>query len=158
MTQEQKDLLLKDLCARLPYGVKILHEGWNHEWDQELSTLEKVTGIDERFIYTKVINDNGEEYTSSRHTISLLNNKPYLFPLSSMTEEQREEFVKFADYEPRLEDCGRHQELYYYDLVGHENNLYPNSDAIDWLNKNHFDYRGLIEKSLALDATNLNIY
>ena len=43
-------------------------------------------------------------------------------------------------------------------MVGHEHNLYPNSDAIDWLNKNHFDYRGLIEKGLAIDATGKNIY
>ena len=84
--------------------------------------------------------------------------KPYLFPLSSMTEEQRQEFLSVAGYERREEDCGRHTETYYYDMVGHEHNFYPNSDAIDWLNKNHFDYRGLIEKGLAIDATGLNVY
>ena len=84
--------------------------------------------------------------------------KPCLLPLSSMTEEQRQEFLSVAGYERREEDCGRHTETYYYDMVGHEHNFYPNSDAIDWLNKNHFDYRGLIPKDLAIDATNLNIY
>lgn len=43
-------------------------------------------------------------------------------------------------------------------MVGHEDTMYPNSDAIDWLNKNHFDYRCLIEKGLAIDATGKNIY
>lgn len=155
---KQGDLLLKDLVGRLPYGVKILHKGWNYEWDQELSTLEKVTGIDERFIYTKVINGNGEEYTSDRHIISLFDDKPYLFPLSSMTEEQKKEFIQYSGYEAMGEDCGRHKEFCYYDLVGYEDDLFPNYDSIDWLNKNHFDYRGLIEKGLAIDCTNLNIY
>lgn len=84
--------------------------------------------------------------------------KPYLFPLSSMTEEQTKEFLSVAEYEPREEDCGRHTETYYYDLVGHENEFFPNSEAIDWSNKNHFDCRGLINKGLAIDATGLNIY
>ena len=144
MKQEQKDLLLKDLCGRLPYEVKIRIEYpflKEEEWHPEI-----LYGLDL------------QRLCIANTSIRLEEVKPYLFPLSSMTREKREEFVKFADYEPRAEDCGRHQELYYYDLVGHENNLYPNSDAIDWLNKNHFDYRGLIEKGLANDATNLNIY
>lgn len=137
MTKEEKDLLLKDLCGRLPYGVKLLHTPTN-----EITNLEMIgNGVIDGDIHDLIENF-----------------KPYLFPLSSMTVKQRDEFVKFADYEPRLEDCGRHQELYYYDLVGHENNLYPNSDAIDWLDKNHFDYRGLIPMGLAKDATGLYVY
>ena len=61
--------------------------------------------------------------------------KPYLFPLSSMTEEQKKKW--------------------FYTLSSDYNITY---DTVDWLNKNHFDYRGLIDKSLALDATGLNIY
>lgn len=136
MTQEDKELLLKDLCARLPYGVKILHKGWNYEWDQELSTLEKITGIDEKFIYTKVIDDNGED----RHTISLFNDKPYLFPLSSMTEEQKRE---------------------YHELIGGffgVSALISIEGLTDFFNKNHIDYRGLIPMELAIDATGLNVY
>ena len=45
MKQEDKQLLFKDLCLRLPYGVKILHEGWDYEWDDELSTVERVVGL-----------------------------------------------------------------------------------------------------------------
>ena len=68
--------------------------------------------------------------------------KPYLFPLSSMTEEQDREFS--------LLQVNTHKDsfLYVCDCV----------NMITWLNKNHFDYRGLIEKGLAIDATNLNIY
>ena len=46
MLQEHKELLLKDLCARLPYGVKFLRESWNYEWDQELSVNEVLEDID----------------------------------------------------------------------------------------------------------------
>ena len=89
MTQEEKDLLLRDLSARLSYGVKILHEGWNYEWDDELSTVERVVGIDDKFIYTKVINThNGEEYRDDKHTISLFDDKLFLRPMESMTEEE----------------------------------------------------------------------
>ena len=63
--------------------------------------------------------------------------KPYLFPMSSMTEEQKSQY---NFYLTRI--------VFAYDA----------SLLIDWLNKNHFDYRGLIRKGLALDATNLNVY
>ena len=65
--------------------------------------------------------------------------KPYLFPLSSMTEKQKKEYQYIT-------------ERWMYD------SSYSISDSTDWLNKNHFDYRGLIEKGLAIDATGLNIY
>ena len=65
--------------------------------------------------------------------------KPYLFPLSSMTEEQKQDYQHIT-------------ERWMYD------SLYSISESTDWLNAHHFDYRGLIEKSLALDATGLNIY
>ena len=100
--------------------------------------------------YTDFFGDNDDIYIEYF--------KPYLFPMSSMTHEQRKELIAYAGYEKREEDVGYHSETYYYDLVGHENELYPNSDAIDWLNKNHFDYRGLIDKGLAIAATGLNIY
>ena len=136
MTQKDKELLLKDLCTRLPYGVKILHEGWNFEWDDELSTVEKVVGIDEDFIYTKVINThNGEEYRDDKWPIDTFDGKLFLRPMSSMTEEQNKEWI--------------------YTLSSDYNITY---DTVDWLNKNHFDYRNLINKNLAIDCTNLNIY
>ena len=65
--------------------------------------------------------------------------KPYLFPLSSMTEKQKKEYQCIT-------------ERWMYD------SSYSISDSTDWLNKNHFDYRNLIDKNLAIDATGLNIY
>ena len=138
MIQEDKELLLKDLCARLPYGVNILHEGWNFEWDDELSTVEKVVGIDEDFIYTKVINThNGEEYRDDKYPIDTFDDKLFLRPMSSMTEEEK---------------------LMYEGLMIGIDNISYMLDVIDWLNSHHFDYRGLIKKGLAIDATRLNIY
>ena len=74
MTQEEKDLLLKDLCARLPYGVKV--QGYSYEDDVE--TIETLREID----------SDGYMSTLECDTLKHIA-KPYLFPLSSMTEEQR---------------------------------------------------------------------
>ena len=151
MTQKDKDLLLKDLCARLLYGVKILHETWNYEWDQELSVLERVVGIDETFIYVKVIDEHtGEEYRDDSHTIDLFNDKPFLRPMSSMTEEEREEwadlFMKpICELEQYVDEKEAQDTAPV--LFGKSHSI-----SIDWLNAHHFDYRNLIEKGLALEA------
>ena len=158
MTQEDKELLLKDLCARLPYGVNV--EYTFKVTDIETNAEEIITKP--LFIYSintldnmtvSGIDDEGDSWICFFEEI-----KPYLFPMSSMTHEQRKELIAYAGYERREEDAGWHSETYYYDLVGHENCMFPDSSDIDWLNKNHFDYRGLIEKGLAIDATNKNIY
>ena len=118
-----KELLLKDICARLPYGVKIQvpYEDGSGYFDE---TVWEVNN-DGPFH----VNGWGIEYEYV---------KPYLFPLSSMTEEQEKE---------------------YNDLNCYELGCFPHSEeALDYLTKNHFDYRGLIEKGLAIDATGLNIY
>ena len=144
MTQDFKDLLLKDLCARLPYGVKfVIDNGQNN--------IRTLTGIDEAIPY------EDWQMCACAHGISAIPIeyiKPYLFPLSSMTEEQREElFTVVLDEQVSISDCS------FNDMTGYSEILTSYIiDAIDWLNKNHFDFRGLIEKSLALDATNLNIY
>lgn len=123
MTQEQKDLLLKDLCARLPYGVKAQTTFINSQTKKRTDIGTDVLSTVEILMLT----DGYEEH------------KPYLFPLSSMTDEQKNEYQHIT-------------ERWMYD------SSYSISDSIDWLNKNHFDYRGLIPMDLALDATNLNIY
>ena len=121
MTQENKELLLKDLCARLPYGIKASYYGA----DEECETWDEVDGV--AFDYVEI----------GQYSLPIERIKPYLFPLSSMTEEEKS--------------------MYEGLMIGTDNISYM-LDVVDWLNAHHFDYRGLIDKSLALDATGLNIY
>ena len=137
MTQKDKELLLKDLCARLPYGVKVESVFINPD-----SKEHKSCGI-EVFDATSIlmIRDGLGEF------------KPYLFPLSSMTEEQQKEANIFDDMDMDIlsENLGRNHR--------NKTNI-PTAtyNYIDWLNENHFDYRGLISMGLAIDATELNVY
>jgi hypothetical protein len=154
MTQEDKELLLKDLCARLPYGVKILHEGWNFEWDQELSLLERIVGIDDKFIYTKVIDTHtGEEYRDGKHSVDIFDDRPYLRPMSSMTEEEKKELLQISNFDSDVDD------ICYDSICCIERTSIDITDIanfISWLNAHHFDYRGLIEKDLAIAVTEEN--
>ena len=124
MTQEEeKNLLLKDLCTRLPYGVRYRHFTWNDEYG-------------ETYIAAQIYSINTDGYVKNCHddeTVYIDNVRPYLFHLSSMTEEQKKEYQYIT--ERWMNDPA-----------------YSISDSIDWLNKHHFDYRGLIEKGLALEA------
>ena len=123
MKPEDKELLIKDLCARLPYNVICQVEfKENGKYNSKVMLLSGIF-TDEAYFTTK-----GGSIYSNKY-------KPYLFPLSSMTKEQEKEYI--------------------YTLASDYNITY---DTVDWLNKNHFDYRGLIEKGLAIDATGLNIY
>lgn len=115
MTQKDKELLLRDLCARLPYGVKGVEAN-------TLCSLNTVT-------HFKSIIKNIE------YKIEYLGFKPYLLPLLSMTEEQKKDLTKFI-----------------------ARGIYGENIMYDWYNRNHFDYRGLIEKGLAINCTGLNIY
>ena len=141
MTQEDKDLLLRDLCGRLPYGVKM-----NHIADDEHSP-NTLIGIAKDMITLE--GPGGYECVDVEHY------KPYLFPLSSMTEEQKNELQKIIYVETEM-ICNQLKTNNY----GIEDGKYHFNSTlqVDWLNKNHFDYRGLIEKGLAIDCTNLNIY
>ena len=126
-----KEKLIRDLCARLPYGVKVLYDN-------------KVFSID----YVSSIHEEIKLDTRDNYTINVSDVKPYLFPLSSMTEEQKKEYRKVCELDTEI--------LSKHPMDG---TPFPASyNSQDWLNKNHFDYRGLIEESLALDATNLGIY
>ena len=124
MTQKDKELLLKDLCARLPYMTKVRRYRYTTPIDSiqsvellGLGWLEELYGGEAEF-------------------------KPYLFPLTSITEEQKM-FLKQQNWCIAISTRGT---------------VETTIEGIDWLNKNHFDYRGLIEKGLAIDATRLNIY
>ena len=150
MTQEDKELLLKDLCARLPYGVKCQID-YDNEEDTDL-------GI-ERYRDDRIVSVCTETEEIGLYEESVYSPpeyvKPYLFPLSSMTEEQREElkqehikdeklYVECLTRAAKGDNSMRGKVIIHY--------------AMDWCNKNHFDYRGLIPMGLAIDATNLNIY
>ena len=142
MTPEDKELLFKDLCARLPYGVKIELTWWVMDEGTCLSTTLEPDHI-EQILNNEVCNAEI---------------KPYLFPMSSMTDDQcRDFYCRFVENEIDYNDFKK----YYFDCCSWNNVLTLISDCgdiIDWLNKNHFDYRGLIEKGLAIDVTGLNIY
>lgn len=148
MKKEDKELLLKDLCGRLPYGVKCQVREDEFTYIGTLSRIE-------------VDNENGHllDFTESMSGLDcqvyLSEVKPYLFPLSSMTSEQlfevsqiigkdeveiRDGFLDIIDSECHV--------ITYLEILG----------LLEWFNKNHFDIYGLIKKGLAIDATNLNIY
>ena len=127
MKEEDKTLLLKDLSTRLPYRVKAYVKNWSkldRKYYEGVYTVESihpslntVLAYSDKFSVEVIVGYDDYDI------------KPYLFPMSEMTEEQYKQYVKYSAIE-----------------------------SIDWLNKNHFDYRGLIKKGLAIDATNLNIY
>ena len=150
MTQEDKELLLKDLCARLPYGVMLKHISTEKPF--KLFSIKR----DEYASYKKdgvELAVNGIYYdwyvNDTYHDIELYI-KPYLFPLSSMTEEQKREYNSLRDFVPTYH--------YEYGDIVEDTALYDNFESIDYLIANHFDYRGLIPMGLAIDATGLNIY
>ena len=130
MTQEDKELLLKDLCARLPYGVKV-----------------NITSKESKNRIVHLTADNICNLTSGWWSEC----KPYLFPPLSMTDEQKKTLKVLCDWNDEEADA---QSI----LVLYQKHFVMKSDVIDCLHKNHFDYRGLIEKGLAIDATGLNIY
>lgn len=143
MTQEDKMLLIKDLSARLPYAVTVEHTSGFRSTLHDITVHHMYDDNDNVYDAICYIDLFGDE-----DSVYIENFKPYLFPLSSMTEEQKEETSNmFWDFDNN-EFTNNVEFVYHYDCV----------NLIDWLNKNHFDYRGLIEKSLALDATGLNIY
>ena len=142
MTQEEKELLLKDLCARFPYGIKCIVTKSRIEEGQE-GDVGKIgwvclEGVD-------CINDKKSFFSEFG------NFKPYLFPLSSMTDKQKVEYNSLRDLVPTEQQCEVGNLLGNYEFV-------DNWRSIDYLNANHFDYRYLIEDGLAIDATGLGIY
>ena len=132
MTSKDKELLLKDLCARLPYGVKIDFTWWVMDEGTCMSTTLEPDHIEQ------IRNDE----------VGNAEIKSYLFPMSSMTDEQKEEYYILCDFVP----------TYHHEVGDIIEDAYDNWESIDYLNAHHFDYRGLIEKGLAIDATGLNIY
>ena len=144
MTQNEKDLLLKDLCGRLPYKP-IVHIDDCGIWD-----LRGVDHDDSAELRDRVIVWHGKNYPSSKNSFPIINCKPYLFPMSSMTEEQKYTCpIGVGELEIFIENAN-------WSIM----QIMPDSiiPFFDWLHKNHFDYRGLIPLGLAIDATGKDIY
>lgn len=120
MTQEEKDLLLKYLCATLPYGVKYCREYLDYERDQEMCAVGTLESIDK------------DGYINDTKVYTVWDIKPYLRPMSSITEEEKKEYNAYHSHPDNIGDSP-----WFY---------------VDWLNAHHFDYRGMIEKGLALEA------
>lgn len=110
MTQEDKELLLKDLCARLPYEIILVSPNERTTYQTDGNTAAELL-VEEGW-------------------------KPYLRPMSSMTEEEKKEYHGACD--------------------GYLDIYFDSVDSIDWLNEHHFDYRGLIPKGLAIKVTKDN--
>lgn len=127
MREEDKILLLKDLSARLTYGVKAYVKNWSKLDRKYYEGIYTVESTHPSLNTVLTCSDKGSVEVIVGYYDYVI--KPYLFPMSEMTEEQYNQYVKYSAIE-----------------------------SIDWLNKNHFDYRGLIEKGLALDATIFNVY
>jgi hypothetical protein len=134
MEKDLKDLLIKDLCARLPYGVKCQID--TGDADVYVDTLATIT-IDGCVCFMETMDtEDALEYD---------NIKPYLFPLSSMTEEQKKVFDQCIELELKA-------------ISGEIDHTQSTAFEVDFYNKHHLDWRGLIPMGLAIDATGLNIY
>ena len=142
MTEKEKDLLFKDLCARLPYGVIVeTPKGKGHVCDINLTIFGYEFGVN----VNPTIRDN----------FSIGYVKPYLFPLSSMTSEQLFEVQEIlGKNEIEIEDG-------FLSIIDAERNTITYLEILallEWFYKNHFDVNNLISMGLAIDVTGLNIY
>ena len=142
MKQENKELLFRDLCARVPYGVKV-------QYMNNIFVIDYVSPM-----YGEVKLD-----TSDNWTVGVSEVKLYLFPLSSMTDEQKSELNKKFTVQFSGNDI--------YSIHYHSEGYWDTDLELDfqdwlwfinWCYKNHFDIYGLIPMGLALDATGLNVY
>lgn len=131
MTQEDRELLLKDLSGRLPYEVKVLDNSHKNYGVSKLINI----GIDGSMLIDNETND-------TQYYPIIAETKPYLRPLSSMTEEEKIQLSRYAcigeDLNGEFIDEVQRKDCAAY---------------IDWLNAHHFDYRGLIPKGLAIGVT-----
>jgi len=128
--EKEKQLLLKDLCARVPYVTFVYVEREEGDLVPLYDEDGNLVDDDEPNVHTLIsCNYYGECDIDDYSSATIYDIKPYLRPMSSMTEEEKEEYDKTFDWN--------------YSIQG---------TPFDWLNAHHFDYRGLIEKGLALEA------
>lgn len=146
MTQYEKELLLKDLCGRLPYGVKCRFQRDGYTYDGILHGIEEVVDGNGHILeFVETMSGTCCQYYLS-------NTKPYLYPLSSITEDEIDDLplessILDAFIDGRI-SLFEDEELTVGEII----------EMIDWFKRHHFDYRGLIKKGLAIDCTDLDIY
>lgn len=143
MRQENKELLLKDLCERLPYGVKAQVCGWDEEKGEVKVPLQIYSINTDGYVYFET-NDYDVNYLPVEDV------RPYLRPMSSMTEEEYDDMFHqfYSAQEEFFRNCSNTdtiRKIITYDMVKY-----------NWLNKKMFDYRGLIPKGLAIEVTKDN--
>jgi len=130
MTQQDKELLFTDLCSRLPYHVRL------KVWLKDGTTEEGALDLEHNY---------GDVLRDAFYYNKIIDIKPYLRPMSSMTEEEKRELEKIIDG-----ILGYNAKNYFHSEDDYNWNTLYNTH--DWLNSHHFDYRGLISKGLALEA------
>ena len=138
MKKEEKDLLIQDLCGRLPYGVKVYAKYIDTDTNVEVEKDGVLSMVDNDTVIAFTSDD-----TNCYNYVAIQKVKPYLRPMSSMTGVEVLEYISLKESIIACDDI-----TYYFETY----------KSIDWLNKNHFDYRGLIPMGLAKDATGLGIY
>ncbi len=131
MTQEEKELVIKDLCGRLPYGVKANVSEWDKEKQEEVNISRRVHSIDIDGYLVFESNGYGLNYYWIENCALLLR------PLSSMSADEVLEYISLKESIIACDDT-----TYFFETY----------KSIDWLNKNMFDYRGLITRGLANEA------
>ena len=153
MTQEDKQLLLKDLCARLPYGVMVSVKGDefdSYKYPYKLTAVSKFDMESRCKVYHPVYTPFG--------CPEIQDIKPYLRPMSNITEKEFESLKEYSGLKYEQLDLASYQNGTYkcLDFYLSEIPSYVVILVFDWLNAHHFDYRGLIRKGLAIEVTEEN--
>ena len=134
MTQEEKQLLLKDLCVRLPYGVKC--KLWSYDNESSATTVTIKMSVLDAFIYN--------------NTLTV---KPYLRPISSLTAKECDQLFKILDINEEDGDWLKINDINVIRLFTESGkDFYEIAEAMDYLYSIHVDFKGMIEKGLALEA------
>ena len=132
MTQEEKKLLIKDLCSRLPYDT-VIHYHWEKKGTNAIVDVDRELDFSDVDSLKYTLTDPQDDWC-------IIDWKPYLRPMSSMTEEEKYYYFRCID---EVDGYKITVTVIYQDKA---------LELLDWLNAHHFDYRGLIEKGLALEA------
>lgn len=159
---QDKQLLLQDLCTRLPYGVKVWYKYYSDNVTSKFATSIRL--VDGKIALSSKFNREGDWYPVEEANELLI--KPYLRPISSMTEEEARELAALHDIKEYIWSVKVTNVYIDYTVddgfgsteirtIWHDE-LISSVECLDWLNSKHFDYRRLILKGLAIAVTDEN--